>query len=145
MGTRSLTIIKDSADVEICVIYRQFDGYLEGGHGQDLAEFLADMRIVNGYQMEDKTGEAANGMSCLAAQIVRKLKDGIGGIYIYAAGTRDTGEDYTYTLSEGALLPDKRSHSVNVKVESDGEVLFNGPARDLIAHIEKLKLENAED
>lgn len=143
MGTRSLTIIKDGGtkEVELCTIYRQFDGYIEGGHGEDLATFLADMKIVNGFSGEDKAGDAANGMGCLAAQLVAKLKKGIGNVYIHPPGIRGCGEEYVYTLSLGKVLAvsPRRPRMVNVKVEDHGKVVFDGTAKELLAYIEKEK------
>jgi len=89
MGTRSVTVIMDG-NHELVRIYRQMDGYPEG-HGVDLAK-LCDRMIVNGYQL-DMTAEAhANGMGCLAAQIIAGLKTGgdgkrkLGHIYIEPSG-----------------------------------------------------------
>lgn len=81
MGTRSVTIVFDD-DKELCRIYRQFDGY-PTGHGADLAE-ICNMQIVNGYNGDMKVGTHANGMGCLAAQIIQRLKAeaGLGGIYL---------------------------------------------------------------
>ena len=80
MGTRSMTIVMDGND-ELVRIYRQMDGYPEG-HGMDLAR-LCDLKMVNGFGGDKKV---ANGMGCLAAQIIAGLKDGPGGIYIEKCG-----------------------------------------------------------
>lgn len=119
MGTRSLTVITDHAGKEIVVMYRQFDGY-PSGHGKELAEFLKDVVLVNGISMrKEEKQRIANGMDCLAAQIVARFKLGhavdqaelnkhhptatmpieAGSIYLYPAGTRDCGEEYIYTVS----------------------------------------------
>ena len=95
MGTRALTVI-NASEGEIMVLYRQFDGYPDG-HGLELADFLSGMRLVKGFSGDEK-GKWANGMDCLAAQLVANFKTQPGGIYLYPAGTRDTGEDYIYTL-----------------------------------------------
>ena len=95
MGTRALTVINGS-DGEIVVMYSQFDGY-PGGHGLELADFLSGMRLVNGFKADEK-GKWANGMGCLAAQMVANFKTQPGGIYLYPSGTRDTGEEYLYTI-----------------------------------------------
>jgi hypothetical protein len=81
MGTRSLTIVMDGND-ELVRIYRQMDGYPED-HGVDLAR-LCDLQIVNGLGVDPK--KVANGMGCLAAQIIAGLKDGPGGIYLEKCG-----------------------------------------------------------
>lgn len=108
MGTRSVTIIKDGDD-ELVRIYRQFDGY-PTGHGLDLAK-LCDVKITNG--IAGNSAGTANGMGCLAAQIVMGLKQacvtkerpsGTGNIYIEKAGgdVNDWAEYvYEVTGSEG--------------------------------------------
>jgi hypothetical protein len=132
MGTRSLTVIKDENDEEIVVMYRQMDGYLSG-HGKELKEFLDGFYIVNGYTQEDsKSEKAANGMSCLAGQLIAHFKKGIGGFYLEKAGTRDVGEAYVYTVYCDAnseswnLVKAKPKHFLNIKVESEN-VIYDGP------------------
>jgi len=95
MGTRSLTKFIEEGK-EICVLYRQFDGYPEG-HGKELAEFLQNMPIVNGYNSD--TQRAANGMGCLAAQVVSNFKKCVGGFYLYPPKTHDIGEEFIYIVS----------------------------------------------
>lgn len=99
MGTRSLTAIVDRSwdkPQEICVLYRQYDGY-PSGHGKELKEFLQGMRIVNGIRLDERP-PFANGMSCLAAQLVAHFKkDAKGGFYLHEAGTR--GQQYLYIVS----------------------------------------------
>jgi hypothetical protein len=135
MGTRSLTVfINEYSGDEIVVMYRQMDGYLSG-HGTDLARFLAPMEVVNGYQMGDRAGEKANGMGCLAAQVVAAFKDDIGGIYLEAAGTRDVSEEFIYTvyLNGGVVW---------LKAEDtyEGTVLYDGPASQAEAAFEASEL-----
>jgi hypothetical protein len=109
MGTRSLTVIKDEEGGEICVMYRQFDGYLEG-HGKDLLEFLQGRKVVNGISLGSRE-KASNGMACLAASLIANFKTAplspidpaapatdIGNVYLHRAGTRDCGEAYIYTV-----------------------------------------------
>jgi len=89
----------DEEGEEIVVMYRQFDGY-PTGHGQDLANFLARFKIVNGMSLKETPGRCANGAACLAAQVVEHFKtdSGVGGIYLHTAGTRDCGEEYLYEV-----------------------------------------------
>lgn len=105
MGTRSLTVFIEPEETwqgeyypakEIVVMYRQYDGY-PTGHGVELAKFLAGMKMVNGMGAGDPE-KIANGMGCLAAQVIAHFKDGPGGIYLYTAGTRDAGEEYIYKV-----------------------------------------------
>jgi len=96
MGTRSLTIIQEDGD-DYVVMYRQMDGYPEG-HGLELAHFLEGFNLVNGIGANtDK--KIANGLGCLAAQVVAHFKEGVGGIYLYPSDTRDCGQDYNYIVS----------------------------------------------
>jgi len=116
MGTRSLTRIMDDGK-EICCIYRQFDGY-PSGHGAALAAILAGTQIVNG--MSGDYSKIHNGMGCLAASVIAKLKDGPGGIYLYAPGSKDCGEEYTYTITgavggEPQIAVDDEGYDANDK------------------------------
>lgn len=93
MGTRSLTYVYADKSPVVCM-YRQFDGY-PTGHGAELAEFLNGFQIVNGY------GEAkpklANGMGCLAAQMIAYFKVGTGGFYLEPVELgQDCYQDYEY-------------------------------------------------
>ena len=121
MGTRSLTVINDEwKNEEICVLYRQYDGYPEG-HGIDLLNFLKDMNLVDGIKSFDKEKRTANGMDCLAAQIVSYFKTGVGDFYLHSAGSRDMCEEFIYTI----YIKDKILH---IKVEDvyDEHILFDG-------------------
>ena len=125
MGTRGLVIFEEDGK-EVVVMYRQFDSYLEG-LGKELAEFLAPIKVVNGFGMDDKAGTTANGMGCLAAQAVAHFKgDQVGNVYLMAAGTRDCWEEYRYTISS-------KKTELSIKVEDtydSGHVLFSGPVSE---------------
>lgn len=118
MGTRSITVLNDEECKEIAVLYRQYDGYPEG-HGKELAEFLSPFRVVNG--IGNTNGKVANGGACLAARVIAHFKQEVGQFYLYPAGTRNVGEEFTYTV-----IPIV-GESVHLKVEDD-TVLFVGPA-----------------
>jgi len=96
MGTRSLTRVQDGSGVYI-TMYRQYDGY-PSGHGLNLAQFLKPFTIVNGFGGNAELGSTANGMGCLAAQIVAHFKTGVGAFYLYPARTSDIGEEYFYDI-----------------------------------------------
>jgi len=126
MGTRCVVYISETEKAKpfLC-IYRQCDGYLDG-MGKDLLELLKGYKIVNGYSSDDsgcavcnKPGyehegkhsirdigidhpfvpkRVANGINCLAATIVKGLKDGLGNVYIYSPNTKDAGQEYEYRL-----------------------------------------------
>ncbi|MEP6789506.1 MAG: hypothetical protein ABJB40_13790 [Acidobacteriota bacterium] len=124
MGTRSLTVVLNEEGDEICVLYRQMDGY-PTGHGTDLKEFLDGMSVVNGYGSSTPKG-AANGMGCLAAQIIAHFKDGIGNFYLYPAGTRDCGEEYIYTIYLDDLDKNKPKR-LNLKIQAGAVTFFGLP------------------
>jgi hypothetical protein len=127
MGTRSLTVVVDKSwdrTEEICVLYRQCDGY-PTGHGQELKEFLAGMRIVNGINSTVRGTKFANGVPCLAAQLVAHFKtDREGGFYLHPAGTRGCGSEYLYVIS--GKFGDAEPH---LEVFGRSETpLYSGPA-----------------
>jgi len=124
MGTRSLTIILDEENKEICVLYRQFDGY-PTGHGAELKEFVDGFTVVNGYGSSEPP-KTANGLGCLAAQIIGHFKSGVGGFYLYPAGTRDCGEEYIYTIYTRAAEDRSRS-SLFVKIQAGAVTFFGLP------------------
>ena len=102
MGTRCLTTFIETYTEretgkkkknEIVTMYRQYDGY-PSGHGKELAEFLADGQVVNGFGANTSTKQF-NGVGCLAAQVVAHFKDGVGGFYLQS-GNKDSGEEYRY-------------------------------------------------
>ena len=100
MGTRSLTFVYDG-DVPVINIYRQYDGY-PSGHGHELAQFLDSKTLVNGFGKQNSF--EANGMGCLAAQLIVQLKHGVGGIYIYPVTSTDCFQDYEYHVYEDKVI-----------------------------------------
>ena len=112
MGTRSLTFVYNDQGKPIINFYRQYDGY-PSGHGAELAAFLAPLTVVNGFGGD--TTNLANGMGCLAAQLVAHFKDGCGGFYLHPVTETDCGQDYEYHV-----YPDR----VEIKNYS-GNLLFN--------------------
>jgi len=128
MGTRSLTHIIEDKET-LTTMYRQYDGYLSG-HGQDLAEFLKEMQITNGYSGD--TTNLANGMGCLTAQLIAHFKKECGNIYIYPPNTKDCWEEYTYFvyLKENQL-------QIKVKDTYLKKVIFDGSPTELLTKIEK--------
>ena len=98
MGTRALTFVYDADSQPFLNLYRQYDGYIEGGHGSELAEFLAGKTLVNGYSRE--SNDLANGMGCLAASLVAHFKETVGGFYIHSVTETQCGQDYEYHVYE---------------------------------------------
>lgn len=131
VGTRALVHIKNGGlrNKTIVTLYRQMDGY-ESGLGQEIVDTLnaGDCRLVNGYRSTDMVPAVFNGMQCLAAYLVGRLKvfpygedtkNAIGSVYLMPANTKDVGEEYVYTIYT--------SNDVNVciKVTNGRRTLFN--------------------
>ena len=105
MGTRSLTTFistykdektKKVKSDKIVTMYRQYDGY-PSGHGKELAEFIGQGKMVNGFGSNEPQ-LVFNGMGCLAAQVVANFKDGPGNIYLHRGGTTDCWEEWRYEV-----------------------------------------------
>ena len=123
MGTRSLTVFVETwenQEKEIAVLYRQMDGY-PTGHGKELADFLKNFTIGNGIPCGEKLENFANGMSCLACQVIAHFKTGPGEFYLYPAGSRDVGEEYVYTLRN------TKNECVNLQVRTGRVTYFGMP------------------
>ena len=114
MGTRSLTFVYDG-EKPVINMYRQFDGY-PSGHGSELAEFLTPMQVINGIGSgQNKVGRFANGMGCLAAQMIAHFKNSVGGFYIHPVTDTDCWQDYEYHVFEEKVV-----------VKNPTEVIFSG-------------------
>lgn len=104
MGTRSTTSFynrthKHGTPQHLLTYYRQYDGY-PTYYGSQLAEFIDNCEIVNGFTTAMKGGTHANGVGCLVAQILShwKTNDGpLGGLYIQTEETKN-GEAYHYDV-----------------------------------------------
>jgi len=139
MSTRSLTVFKENWEFEgkkeskkIVAMYRHSDGY-PSGHGKDLAEFLKDMVIVSGISFTENR-KIANGMGCLAAQVVSNFKSGVGSIYLYPPKSKDVGEEYIYTIENQIVTNPKLDNFPIITIYDvyDKKKLFKGTAEDLL-------------
>lgn len=102
MGTRSLTFVYNY-DKPVMCLYRQYDGY-QTGHGKQLAEFLNSIEAVTNGISGTETRRIANGMDCLAAQIVAHFKRGVGDFYLLATDTEDAHQEFEYHVYEDKVL-----------------------------------------
>ena len=109
MGTRSLTYVYENEAPIICM-YRQFDGY-PSGHGIGLSKFLTQIEMGNGISGSPELFSFANGMGCLAAQLVAHFKNSVGGFYIHSTESKDCGQEYEYHISDNS----KNEHRNNCK------------------------------
>jgi hypothetical protein len=109
MGTRGhyriiekyTTNFKNKVEVEettLVSIYNQYDNYPTGVPLQ-VAEFLSKGKVVNGFGAVDNDEIVFNGAGCLAAQVIKFLKKGVGGAYIVSPDSRgESGEDYLFDI-----------------------------------------------
>lgn len=111
-------------------MYRQYDGY-PSGHGLELAKFLAPKEMVNGIPVGGDTSNLANGIHCLAAQIVAHFKEGAGNIYLHQPNSRNIGEEYVYYIK---ILNGVLSISVIETGWSDKKdvEIFKGDVKDFL-------------
>lgn len=126
MGTRALTRIFDENGGFIMSLYRQFDGY-PSGHGDELAKFLSSLKITEGFRSADRSG-LANGMGCLAAQIVASFKVEAGGFYLVSSEhyhSTDYKADYCYDI----YVDDTSTICMTVKVLCS-RVIYDGPVSE---------------
>ncbi len=96
MGTRStIRFIEkyEYREKQLVNIYQQFDGYIEGV-GYELAKWLINKTIVNGFVSNDEKNNA-NGIGCLAAQFIKDFKKHIGGLYIVGS---TNAQEYNYDV-----------------------------------------------
>jgi len=142
MGTRSLTFVYDTYKAKngravhrpIINLYRQYDGYPEG-HGAEIVEFLKQFTMTNGIPVGRDTTERriANGMGCLAAQLVSNFKGSDAGqFYLYPTDAKDCGQDYEYHIyhngSEGlrVKVTDRGCNMFGLTMSDKNESLFDG-------------------
>jgi len=128
MGTRSITRVHDAGKDSkvILAVYRHMDGYFEG-MGVDLTEFLTGMNLVNGINLEKIPTKAANGMSCLAAQLVAHFKTGIGGIYIADINQEEEFNYDIYIDVNNKLVLEGQSYNKDRKIlfENNNELDYD--------------------
>lgn len=158
MGTRSMTYVIDDCDgkTPLISLYRQFDGYPKG-MGQDIYNFLANRKVVNGFGKASKL--LSNGMDDLAAQLTTFLKTSneTGNVYLFPLRklpakkatfvdyrnkylikyAKDCGCEYVYIIRY-------INNTLEVQVWGiwDKELLFSGAPQEM-ASVLDLKLDEA--
>ena len=106
-------------------IYNHYDSYPEG-LGVDLAKFMCDFRVVNGLG-SDLPDKIANGMGCLAAQLVVDMKDGPGSVYVESPDSLRSWIDYTYYI----WVADNKGIWISI-FDYDDKCIFVGKPEKLI-------------
>jgi hypothetical protein len=100
MSTRAVIRVFNEGKEVIANIYKHWDGY-PSALGVDLADFLSDFTLVNGLGA-GQSSKVANGMGCLAAQLIAHLKTAPGDVYLLPlVRPGSMGEEYLYTVSRG--------------------------------------------
>lgn len=155
MGTRSVTrFIEKSKDNEgkdketvLVAIYQQYDGY-PSCVGLEIAEFLKDMKMVNGISPKDE-GKMSNGLGCLSAQFIAHIKTGVGGIYIT---NPEDSQQYNYDIIvewEGKGWDSKPKQPVmridlcvyDEEKDEDNEFTFEGTPEEFIEGVKKEEIQ----
>jgi len=119
MATRASIKFSDNNGNFIANVYHHYDGYPEY-LGKKLVE-LTTAPITNGISGRPVLGEVFNGMGCLVASVIAKLKDQPGMVYLHTEDDfGDCGEDYLYEVIENS-----EGTGVKVFVQNlDGELEF---------------------
>lgn len=142
MGTRSLTFVYDEMygrqrkPKVITNMYRQYDGY-PSGHGAELAAFLSQFEMCNGIPVGETEKKYANGMGCLAAQMISNFKGTEAGqFYIYPADATDCGQDYEYHVYKKdsqvrVRITDRGCNMFGLTMSDKNEALFDGTVAEL--------------
>ena len=104
MGTRAtISIAKrekgisfsEKPDKVLVSIYHHYDGYPEY-LGVTLANYLEGKKIVNG--LGDRSAPVFNGLGCMAASIIKELKEEAGNVYIEDPENPHGWLDYEYVV-----------------------------------------------
>jgi hypothetical protein len=130
MGTRSLTFVYENGK-PILNLYRQYDGY-PTGHGAELYEFLRQFAAITNGISAGETRKTANGMGCLAAQLVAHFKQSVGGFYIHSVDSKDCGQDYEYHVYEKngeihVMVKDRGCNMFGLTLTDKDDCIFDGP------------------
>lgn len=111
MGTKAKTIVRNEKELPVLCMYRQYDGN-PSYHGEELARFFEDIKLVNGITYEENES-IANGVGCLAGQLVSYFKGEEPGGYYLISIDEDWGADYIYDITV------KENHNEDIKNQSD--------------------------
>jgi hypothetical protein len=124
MGTRATTKFITEDGTVLVNMYRQCDGN-PIWHGRELAEFLTGLRRIG---CAGPTG-TANGIHCLAAQVIAHFKTNPRDFYIVHP---DQTEEWNYEVMENP------HGDWTLRVNNDeGEVGFNGTPQDFLADLKE--------
>lgn len=125
-NTSCLIVIKDKwSPYDLLTIFTAHDGQPEN-MGMSLYHRFKNTKLVYPAPISANLCDFANGMQCLAAQVVEYLKKEVGNCYIYPADSRNKGEQYIYTLYEKDNIPRMSVSKIYSSVSFYGsETIFN--------------------
>ena len=118
MGTPAIARILDEDGDTIVCVFAQCDGYPES-FGDEVVSWISGRKITNGISRDGEL--ASNGLTEMAAHLVRKLKRASphGHIYLVPAKQKRVWE-YRYTISPNKLSGSRFSgwgDDLQIKVE----------------------------
>lgn len=121
MGTTATTLVYNDKNQCIIDFRTSFDGY-PSGYGLELAKFLLSIyEVTNGIDVKE-TRKTANGMECLAAQLVAFFKTEVGDYYLHPPSFESNfSSDYNY------IIHPKNKISVELRYDKK---LFKGTWKD---------------
>ena len=129
MSTRATVTFSENG-VNLVRLYNHWDSY-PTGLGNDIAEWLGDMRIGNGIGAGDNT-YFANGVGCLVAQFIRDFKAEAGGLYVIPIDSE--GEEYNYYINinydDRGTVPCKDVCEIKVTKWEEEKLIFEGSIDD---------------
>ena len=80
----------------VITMYSHWDGNPEG-FALKVMDWLSGIKITNGLALDNTN--IANGIECLAAQLIAKFKTEPGNIYLYNSNMQfNLGEEYVYDI-----------------------------------------------
>ena len=129
MGTRStITILDEHTQKPLLKTYCQYDGYPEY-MGKLIKKIIGKAEILNGFSGNHKIPTHFNGMGCLAAYLVKRMKKRIGNFYISPIDAEN--QEYNYILAE------KNGVIEMIITDGDDREIFKGLIRDFKVNLVK--------
>ena len=112
----------------VITMYSHWDGYPEG-IPLKVMKWLSEIKVVDALTLDNEN--VANGVSCLAAQLIAKFKTGAGSIYLYNPEMQyQLGEYYIYDI----FIDDGHVKVSAYKFDSDYDMIdmFEGSVQEFI-------------
>ena len=108
----------------------------------EYAEWLKDIKIINGLGGNKNLNEIANGAGCFAAQFIAKFKDRAGQMYLQAIDNEIGWAEYIYTLYPKA---DHDTYMSIYKVSTRTVIFVGKPEKALQQYDENYKTNTKQE